>query len=61
MWFSKETLSGSFKKYKLLKRIDVCAFLFKKGIIRRDFFCNTKSLFTELAFSAQLLTNNLSE
>ena len=53
MGFSRVTLSGSFKVSKWLKRLDVCAFPFKKYIILRNFFCNTKSLLIELIFWAQ--------
>ena len=49
MKFSRETLAGSLKMYKILKRLDVCAFLFKKFIIPRDFFCKNKSFLIELA------------
>ena len=34
----RKTLSGSFKMFKFLKRLDICVFVFKKCIIRSDFF-----------------------
>ena len=48
MQFSRVTLSRSFKVFRFLKTLDVCAFLFKKCIITRDFLCKTKSLLAEL-------------
>ena len=53
MKFARVTLSGSFKMFKFLKRLDVCAFLFKKCIVRRDFFCKTSNLLIELGFWTQ--------
>ena len=44
MQFSGATLSGSFKAFKFLKRLDIYAFIFKKCIILRDFLCGTKIL-----------------
>ena len=54
-------LSRSFKMFKFLKRLDVCVFLFKKCIIRRDFFCKTKSLLIMLAFWAQTVKGEMYE
>ena len=54
----KKDLSGSFKTFKFLKRLDVCAFLFKKCRFLRDFVCRTKCL---RHFEPKLATDNLSE
>ena len=39
----RKTLSGSLKMFEFLKRLDICVFLFKKCIIRSDFFVRPKA------------------